>query len=59
MSTPENLTKPLDSFNMLSMQEGLQPGSKCVAVDIVGIRPFQNKNSSNIFGSEPRLRSSM
>ena len=55
-STPEILTESLDSVNMLSIQEGLQPGLKCVAVDIVGIRPFENKNSSNIFSSEPRLR---
>ena len=37
-STPEILTESLDSVNMLSIQEGLQPGLKCAAVDIVGIR---------------------
>ena len=52
-STPEILTESLDSVNMLSIQEGLQPGLKFVAVDIVRIRPFENKNSSNIFSTEP------
>ena len=34
-STPELLTKSLDSVNMLSIQECLQPGLKCVAVAIL------------------------
>ena len=90
-STPELLTKSLDSVNMLSIQECLQlvckipllaralaaarPSARatigylvykfaawfkmCSSSYIVGIRPFENKNSSNIFSSEPRLRRSI
>ena len=30
---------------MLSMQDGLQPGLKCVAMDMVGANPFPNISS--------------
>ena len=35
----------------LSIQDGLQPGLLCVAIDMQGFNPFENKKFSNLSSS--------
>ena len=60
LHTPDVIIESVEFVSMLSIQDGLQPGLKCVAIEISGANPLPyiiSSNSTAVFLSKSILKS--